>query len=141
MKHYTSSGIRLPGFRSSCRGHHPGPVLPAMAERLSLPTDCQVIASAGHDTAAAVGALVNSTRSRLSLIRYLVVNRRRSGSTHRTADTFRPVFNEAHIDQRQRLNHNAMGLWLLQQSRQAWLEQDLTGIDYQTRRASRSITA
>ena len=41
------------------------------------------------------------------------------------------ISNEAHIDQRVRLNCNVMGLWLLQQSQKAWLEAGHNKVDYQ----------
>jgi rhamnulokinase len=81
-----------------------------------------IVASAGHDTAAAVAAMPSAAE----------------GSAYCSCGTWsllgqvveQPVLgaaafdgglaNEAHWDGRQRLNRNVMGLWILQECRRAW---------------------
>lgn len=108
---------------TDCTGTLLGPVRPALAQRLGLPTTCQVIAGAGHDTAAAVGAVPDLGPDRAylssgtwSLLGAVIEQPHRTPATG--ADG---LSNEAHIDHRQRLNANVMGLWILQQARRGWL--------------------
>lgn len=84
---------------------------------------CQVIAAAGHDTAAAIAALPGPAESTA----YLSCGTWSLLGTVIDAPALAPEVaaagfsNEAHWDGRIRLNRNIMGLWILQQCRQDWL--------------------
>ena len=116
-------------------GHHLGPVTSELAERLGLPGDCQVFASAGHDTSSAVGAIdrLDGDYAYLSSGTWSLIGAVIDDPIADAAALAMGASNEAHIDQRQRFNVNVMGLWILQQCRQAWLADDAvsdTMVDY-----------
>jgi rhamnulokinase len=105
-----------------------GPVLPANAECIGLSGRVDVVATAGHDTAAAfAGAPLRSRGAAvLSSGTWSLLGMELTSPVLTEEAQAAGLSNERGVLGTTRLLRNVMGLWLLQQCRAAWLEKGET---------------
>ncbi len=102
-----------------------GPLLPAHRDALGLSDEIDVVATAGHDTAAAfAGApLRDASTAVLSSGTWSLLGLESGGPVLTEAAQRADLSNERGVFGTTRLLRNVMGLWLLQQCRATWTEQ------------------
>jgi rhamnulokinase len=110
-----------------------GPVLSVHGEALRQGQDLQVVATAGHDTAAAfAGAPVEGGNvAVLSSGTWSLFGVELDGAVLTPAASHAGFSNERGVFGTVRLLRNVMGLWLVQQCRTAWAMHE-PGLDYET---------